>query len=486
MHLVALVKWGIIYTWVNLTKLSLNFSSDFCFSSQPVSESLPMSAPIYRKYLVIILFVSHVFIPKAVSADHCVVSKIAIILGSWENTETKTSYTVQSQNASGESCHVSETLRLSFESTGGGSFTSQTGNPVQAWISNNSANRNFYYENNVAGDYVININAGYGTADNWVTLFSTTHDTASIPTITSNDEDDKEIDSKATTTTSNTNQNNTSNIASSHYSATPVTYLKPVINIEVGAGRDRISTVDTPLEFRADINMYYLKNTSFKWSFGDGNVANGALVTHAYKYPGTYVVVLNISSPDGKAVARSKVKIVEADLVLSHVSKDRIEVTNNSNVEINMYGRALVSGGKVFSFPQDTIIMSGQKINFDNIITGLNPNNSTAVYLMAIGDNPNLVTNGVVKSEEKRLEYISMVQDKITELQQKLATAHQVNTTQSIIEKTQTSISKDNPKETILNKDSQDILMANVLSGIESDNVQGLFQKLKRFFLRTH
>src|SRR3989338_1635926 len=79
-----------------------------------------------------------------VLAAHCTVSGIALIAGPWENTSTQTSYTVQAQYGAGNECHVDETLRLSFASSGVGTFTGQTGSAVQKWIATGSANRNFY------------------------------------------------------------------------------------------------------------------------------------------------------------------------------------------------------------------------------------------------------------------------------------------------------------------------------------------------------
>src|SRR3989344_1961964 len=118
---------------------------------------------------------------RTVLAAHCTVSGIAIIGGAWEHTSGQTSYTVQAPGRARPECHVGETLRLSFESSGGGTFTGQTGSAVQKWIATGSANRNFYYQHAAGATDVITIKAGYGTADSWSVSWEDSHDTAEAP-----------------------------------------------------------------------------------------------------------------------------------------------------------------------------------------------------------------------------------------------------------------------------------------------------------------
>jgi uncharacterized membrane protein len=46
--------------------------------------------------------------------------------------------------------------------------------------------------------------------------------------------------------------------------------------------------------------------TSWKWDFGDGASSTDQHPTHAYEKPGTYVVILDVTGPDGTS-RRSKV-----------------------------------------------------------------------------------------------------------------------------------------------------------------------------------
>lgn len=222
----------------------------------------------------------------------------------------------------------------------------------------------------------------------------------------------------AETTTSSSQSSSNTVTVSTHYIATPLTAVKPDTKFAVGAGRDRLGTVGTPIEFRVESNNETTRQTTFKWNFGDGMVGNGEVTNHSYLYPGEYVVVLNASGPDGQAVSRTNVRIVPSELSVSFASPERIEITNNSKSEVNLYGRAIVAGSKIFVLPQDTIIKSGQKISFTSNVTGLNPINQSYVSLVIVGTEarPQEV---IAKMEGQRLEKITSIRNEIAVLEQR-------------------------------------------------------------------
>lgn len=368
--------------------------------------------------LVLSLFLFSLF-PVFAFADHCSVSQISIIPGPWENTASKTSLTVQSQSPDSEFCHVNQTLRLSFSSTGTGLFTGQTGSSVQAWVSTNSANRNFYYDPSSSGD-VITIQAGYGTADSWEKSFSATY---TIPGVSNSIDDESSIVSSQTTETESSvvpkpPKSDSSRGVSAHYGATPLSNLSSSINFEVSSGRDRLAMSGTPIEFKTDIAKSYLGKTHVEWNFGDGNVAYGFNTSHSYMYPGHYIVVVNVDSPEGKAVSRSRVDIISPDISIAHASPERVEVFNSSNSEVNLFGRALISGERSFIFPRDTILAPKQKISFAASTTGLSPQNYLGVSLIVVGENIK-PADLILKVESERLRQINVLREEVANLENK-------------------------------------------------------------------
>ena len=264
----------------------------------------------------------------------------------------------------------------------------------------------------------------------------------------------------------NTN-NSTSNTSSVHYSSTPVTNVNKRIEMYVSAGRDRVGTAGSPLEFISQTHFEYTKSSIFNWNFGDGSLGAGSIITHTYEYPGEYIVILNASLPQSQAVARVNVKIVEPDIKVVLASPEKIELKNNSSSEINLYGRTLWHAGKVFLFPKDTIIMAGQSISFSSKVTDLRPNGTNDVRIIVVGDTEQ--PKVMAKIEEEKTKQIASIKNQIASLEQQMASIPQPHlAVQPPSEKSEEII-----EET---KNFEPQTAAVVKSG--------WFETLKRFFLR--
>lgn len=419
-----------------------------------------MFVPTFRKLFAIALLLA----PSFAAASHCTVSQIAVIAGSWENTSTKTSLTLQAQDGSGVSCHTAQTLRFSLTSSVSGSFTGQSGNALQLFISTNTANRNFYYDGHpVDNNYILTAKAGYGAADSWTELFSTTYngggssDSSSSTATTS-----EETQSVAVSSSSDSG-------SSVHYNATSMSNKKPEMASSISAGRDRLGSVASPLEFRAETNFQYTKSSIFKWNFGDGSEGAGPVLSHAYEYPGEYVVVLNVSLPEGQAVSRVNVKVIEPNIVVTTATPERIEVRNNSKYEVSLFGRVLAVGDKSFAFPQDTIIKPGQSISFSSKITGLLPAaiSDTLVFAVGVTENAKLST----EIEKRKKELVASIQNQIVSLERQIAS------------KTEPVLAAQPQNEQRAAEEPVETQQVEVVESQTASVKEGWLQVLKRFFL---
>lgn len=128
-----------------------------------------------------------------------------------------------------------------------------------------------------------------------------------------------------------------------------------------------------------------IENARYTWSFGDGVYKEGKSVTHIYRYPGEYVVVLEVASGYFSGSDRLKVQATKANVVISGIGDKAdyfVEVLNNSKYELDLSGWILRSGGEQFFIPKNTIIMSGGKVIFSSIATG---------FSFKINDKPELL-----------------------------------------------------------------------------------------------
>jgi hypothetical protein len=147
------------------------------------------------------------------------------------------------------------------------------------------------------------------------------------------------------------------------------TYATPSVQLEVLAGNDRVTTPGSPVSFQATIKKNTAANSgvTFSWSYGDGNVGEGALVSHMYKYPGEYAVVLNAKSGNNFAISRFKVKVLEPKITLMD-NDGYVEVVNESLYEVNLFNWKITRKDKAFVFQPDTIILPKSKILIDHTL----------------------------------------------------------------------------------------------------------------------
>ena len=291
----------------------------------------------------------------------------------------------------------------------------------------------------------------------------------------------------AATSPSSSNQGlSSSGSSSTHYSAASLSSLKISPDFEVSAGRDRLGVVGSPLEFRAETNIGYTNNSIFVWNFGDGGEGGGEATSHTYLYPGEYALVLNVSGPRGRAVSRANIKIANPELAITQVSKERVEITNNSKSEVSLFGRALVARDKIFVFPRDTIIKAGQKISFGANVTGLNTSGQSDVSLAIVGTaiRPWEV---VAKIDKERQEEIRRLLSELDVLRAKLAgleaEKRPSNLTQESTQNPATVAGgSQNPAE---NGESQTALVLESTNTIQPTRLGDWLNTLKRFFFRT-
>lgn len=123
-------------------------------------------------------------------------------------------------------------------------------------------------------------------------------------------------------------------------------------------------------------SLYYGK---YFWNFGDGDskeISNTEKFTHTYDYPGEYIVSLeyytNTYSQNFDATDKIIIKVVPVQIVISKVGDEKdffVELTNNSDYEIDLSKWILSSGNKNFIFPKNSIVMPKKNITLSSKIT---------------------------------------------------------------------------------------------------------------------
>ena len=98
---------------------------------------------------------------------------------------------------------------------------------------------------------------------------------------------------------------------------------------------DGSATTDTPSDIPSLI---------YFWNFGDGAIATGKIVTHAYSFSGTYTTTLTVTDNDGASSSDTLIVTIIADAPpaaptgLTAVGEERVELRWNANTEPDLSG----------------------------------------------------------------------------------------------------------------------------------------------------
>jgi hypothetical protein len=174
--------------------------------------------------------------------------------------------------------------------------------------------------------------------------------------------------------------------SSSSSSSTNNFPVEQQIFADAGGDSNVVVGADTLFEGESlGLKMQPLDNARYTWNFGNGETKEGQNVLYYYGYPGEYVVTLSISSGQYSASDRIIVNAYPAELAVSKVQEDFVEIHNKSNRELNLSWWQLEAEGKRFMVPKDTIILSGKKLIFSSDVTGLNTHTNDASLLYPNG-----------------------------------------------------------------------------------------------------
>jgi len=151
------------------------------------------------------------------------------------------------------------------------------------------------------------------------------------------------------------------------------------------AGKDMSVTVGADSLFKGKavgLKDEPLLNARFSWNFGDGVSTEGESVLHHYRYPGTYVAVLEVSSGKYAASDRLAVKALPANVGILYASREKIELHNSADVELDLSWWILKANGASFVFPSHTILAPDTSVVFSSDVTKLSPMGVAEVALL--------------------------------------------------------------------------------------------------------
>ena len=195
---------------------------------------------------------------------------------------------------------------------------------------------------------------------------------ASTPTVGAQNVGSEGLGGSTTSSTTTSTAQTTSSESSGSSASFPV---EPQIFTEIHGNSTAFVGADLFLKGHTiGLEKKPIENARYIWNFGDGGSAEGETVSHVYRYPGEYIIMLAASSGKYSATDRMQVKVIPADVVIAEVVPGidgYVVVGNNMSVEIDLSQWVLRTDKDVFLFPKNTIVLGKNKIILSPKTTGL-------------------------------------------------------------------------------------------------------------------
>ncbi len=132
----------------------------------------------------------------------------------------------------------------------------------------------------------------------------------------------------------------------------------------------------------------------YYWNFGDGdskeiNLSQITKFSHIYYYSGEYEITLeyypNFYSDNPETTNKLIVKVIPASVVISKVGDEKdffVELSNNTDYDINVSKWMLVSNNRTFILPKNTNIFTKAKITLSSRITNFTMDDKDSLKLL--------------------------------------------------------------------------------------------------------
>lgn len=144
-----------------------------------------------------------------------------------------------------------------------------------------------------------------------------------------------------------------------------------------------LAYVNQPVKFSvtgSGVGLNIINSLNYIWNFGDTNTSNGKKATHAYAYPGTYVVTLRANFARHNQVVRQEITVLPVSLSITKNEAGDVQIHNDAPYDVELSGFT-AKGVNEFIFPPDTIIIPRGTITIKASKLGIiNQSQSVALF----------------------------------------------------------------------------------------------------------
>ena len=239
---------------------------------------------------------------------------------------------------------------------------------------------------------------------------------------------------QSSSSSSQENQSSSASISSSSSSAAEVVasgsvaynYKSEQISAKAGEDKTAVAGADIVLEGNAlGFKKEPLLNARYFWNLGDGSYKEGKNIRHIYKYPNSYIAVLNVSSGDISASDRINIKVISNELRIIETKSEFIKLKNKSGIILDVSGWFLKAGGAIFKFPDYSLVAANSELIISSDVSKLKfagnnfsaellyPNNSVAFSYLPAGEAGLPASSSSSSSKPKEIIYSKPPEKKV-------------------------------------------------------------------------
>jgi hypothetical protein len=204
---------------------------------------------------------------------------------------------------------------------------------------------------NIGGDNTTKETAQY-TTGGWVTAIATpgrANETIRVPVTT-----------EPTPTTSGSSATKTTTAASGQKNSSTITLDRaPQSELKLSIALPSHVYVNEPLDFTvtpSGVGPTIASSLRYTWNFGDANAVRGERVTHAYAYPGTYLVQVRAEYASRVAMTEHTVTVLPVTLSLTRNEAGDVQLHNDAPYPVDLSRYTLV-GHESLVIPQYTVLL---------------------------------------------------------------------------------------------------------------------------------
>jgi hypothetical protein len=210
------------------------------------------------------------------------------------------------------------------------------------------------------------------------------------------------------------------------YSYESVT-VEPPQDVYIRVPTETVTFVNSFAKFRAesyDATGRVVEGGRVTWAFGDGGEARGPEVSHQFLYPGEYITTVVLEYGTLFDIQQIRVTVVPLDAALYvHEGGDWVTVVNNSEHQLDVSQWRIVSSGRYFQIPENTVVPAKGEVRFASEVTKLMlpgfsevmlvyPDGQIAVRStekLAVGTEENVVTPAAITAEKEPAEETAVI-----------------------------------------------------------------------------